>query len=693
MQPEPTPVDQPIETSELARAREDALAWSARALRAEHRAEGFVHMVHEIRTLLGAVSGLSTMLLDSSLAGGQRDHVKRLRASGAALLEVVNGVLDFSKLEAGALVVDSTEFDLRKKLEEVAALAADRADAKRVEVVTTVDSDVPPNVVGDGVRLRHALLNLVINAIKFTNDGHIVIRARMARGITASRPDQVFIAIDVTDTGCGIPGQALSDIFQPFHQAGTSPAARSAGTGLGLTIVRAFVEAMGGRVACQSRVGQGSRFTVTLPLGRGNAQEVLGARTDFSGRHLVIVEPIAAARSDLEAVSRRLGLHTYAFATTGDARDWINFHDHVSPDFIAIGVAPPDTTWPESVRELARIAPDAKLIVATHLSQPLPSALGPLVARHLYKPFRRHRFVSALEACLATPDVASKRSSASGGARPRAKLASLLETGEFSRLTALVVEDDPVNARVAAYLLEKRGWAVEHAADGREAVQRLASKSYNLVLLDWHTPRLDGLSAAREIRAQEAPGQRTAIVALTAVATEGARQQCFDAGMDDFLAKPFVERDLDAILGRVVAGAYSKNFAKRPNVPALKSTFDKAALAMLIGEGANDAEWLQKLGSIFAEAVPRRMRELQTGIERRDRNLSYLAAHSLRGMCGQVAATALSNRFTTLEDQAKAGAFDALAQVFPSVEREVRGALEEIAVHFGGGSAAIRAAS
>lgn len=497
-----------------------------RALRAERRADGFVHMVHEIRTLLSGVTGLSEILLDGELADEQRQHVRRIRSSGAAVLEVVNGVLDFAKLEAGTLAVETADFNLRDAIADVISLAADRAAAKGIVLGATVDGDVPSAVAGDRVRLRQALLNLVVNAVKFTDEGSVRVHVRLPKDVVRPK-GKVLVAIDVVDTGVGISSEALATLFQPFRQAG---ARRAEGTGLGLSIVRGFTEVMGGAVTCESQPGRGSCFTLTLPL---------------------------------------------------DVR----------------GVAP---TRKQSV-------------------------LRPL-------------------------------------------------TVEKNGLSVLVVEDDLLNARITRHFLERRGWSVDVARDGREAVERVQHALYHLVLLDWHTPRLDGLSAAREIRRGEASGHHIPLVALTAVATEGARAQCIDAGMDDFLTKPIVQSALDEVLAKVADGSYSQGREPTGTIAA-PNEIDFDVLTSL-GEGAEGSERVvAELGRIFETCATARAAELRDAVSRRDVRAAYLAVHSLRGMCAQMGANALAARYMDLEACAKRGDISTMEGALARADEDLQAVL------------------
>lgn len=639
---------------ELLRANRENASLRERLVRAESRADGFVRMTHEIRTLLGAVTGLSTILLDGELAGEQREHVKHIRASGAALLEVVNGVLDFGKLEAGKLAVEETPFDLRVKLEDVVALAAERASTKGLDLAVTLDEDVPTAVVGDGVRLRQALLNLVINAIKFTESGTVVLRASLARegeGVLRTAPtDRALVRIDVADTGAGIPPSALRRIFEPFEQTGG--VADRDGTGLGLSIVRGFVEAMGGTVSCTSELGVGSCFTATLPLRARDAEPSPSARPRGEARVLV-VEALEPAREDLRRGIARAGFEVAVAADAAEALGAILPSGRGEPPFSAIlfGVSPGQRSWVDEATELSSAAPDAKLVVATPFHLRLPERLASRAWAHVYKPYRRSRVVDALLAAL---DASHPRPEITRLGTPKLPL---LEPGTFRRLTALVVEDEAINARITRHLLERRGWSVDHAVDGQDGVEHCARRSYDLVLLDWHTPRLEGLAAARLIREREAPGQRMPIVALTAVAVEGAREDCLAAGMDDFLTKPIIQADFDAVLARVVSGAYARR-ARTSDRPSAAPTVDEGVIDDLRGA---DPELLGEIVELFATTAPARFAALRESVLADDAAAATNAAHALRGSASQVGLARLAQRFADVELHAKATELRAIA--------------------------------
>lgn len=665
---------------ELLRANREIASLRERLRRTESRADGFVRMVHEIRTLLGAVTGLSTILLDGELVGEQREHVKHIRASGAALLEVVNGVLDFSKLEAGALAVEAVPFDLRAKLEDVAALAAERASSKGLELAVCLDDDVPTAVRGDAVRLRQTLLNLVINAIKFTDRGSVVLRARLSPAHAPADPnrERVIVRLEVTDTGSGIAPASVAQIFEPFQQGGA--ASNRDGTGLGLAIVRGFAEAMGGSVSCASELGVGSCFTVAIPLAvredanPAGASAATGAvaRTDAAAPHRVlVVEGLPCAREDLARGLDRSGFSVEVAATPEEASELVRARRAAGAPFDAIlcGVPPGKADWVDAAMTLGEYAPEAKLVVATPFNLRLPSKLAARAWTHLYKPYRRARIVAALRTALDATQQRPEMTSLGTSKMP------LLEQGAFSKLSALVVEDEAINARITRHLLERRGWSVDHAVDGQEAVEHCARRSYDLVLLDWHTPRLDGLAAAREIRAREAPGQRMALVALTAVGNEGAREQCLAAGMDDFLTKPIIHAALDSVLSRVVSGAYAWRATPTPPPPP-PPILDAETLEAL--RASADPGALREFVEIFARSAPERFAELSASVIDDDAEAATIAAHTLRRMCAQMGVTQVTERLLDVELHAKATELRTIAPAIEAIGRDLGRAVEAL---------------
>ena len=521
---------------------------SERALReAREKAESASHsksrflatMSHEMRTPLNGILGMAALLIDTHLSPEQTTYARAVKTSGESLLALIDDLLDFSKIEAGHLELRRLPVDLPALIEEVVELMAPRAHAKGIEMVASIDPDIPGEVRGDATRIRQILMNLVSNAVKFTDRGGVVVRARRYGG---------NLALCVEDTGVGIPAGALSRIFNEFEQVDQHNLKRPAGTGLGLAITKRLVEAMGGGVAVESEAGKGSIFSVDLPLFE-EAPMVLPPAT-LAGRRILIVSAGAFEGETVAADVRRAG---------GEAR-------------LARSAAEAGATlregWPHVVladRRLGRGAlRDIIALGAGCGTRPrivvllTPADRGEIAAlrgegcdAYLVRPVRRVSLIAQL-----LPDSAL-------ASDPRMPLDETPRApDEHAPLSILLAEDNAINALLAQALIEKLGHHVVHVTDGRGAVEAWrvgphgdANKRFDLVLMDVQMPELDGAAAARIIRAEEqAAGlQRCPIIALTANAFAEDRDAVLAAGKDEHMAKPIDRERFEAILLHLAA--------------------------------------------------------------------------------------------------------------------------------------------